>query len=304
MSTVLQDSQLRKLIGSILVDAEESCICAATIVLRMGSQFQFEITREKHNLNDEKPYLKIRPGETVYVTSFEKIDFSEETVQKSYPGKAMYGMLFPTTTMSREGLSLPTTKVDPGYRGRLNWTVRNTSSKDVLLGLKERLYAFKIYLMEESEVPEKYYGDQSGHAYQDSDGIVGSSRKLPVNIDSEMIFETDIDSLDPKQKLKEAGYPFNFIGNELSRVEDSQKKIKKNVKQLEQTIPESVQSKIVKKGLQFFGAIIIVGGFLAGIYERIKFPVPVVIVVSGIVILAGAFAWTNYKGQKGKKESQ
>jgi deoxycytidine triphosphate deaminase len=39
----------------------------------------------------------------------------------------------PTTTMMREGIMQSSTKIDSGFRGTLNWGLRNSSIKDFIL---------------------------------------------------------------------------------------------------------------------------------------------------------------------------
>jgi len=59
-------------------------------------------------------------------------------------------------------------------------------------------------------------GERVNDAYQGSDGIVVSKRKLSVDIPKNKLVESSIEKMDPKLRLKEAGYPFDHISTELT----------------------------------------------------------------------------------------
>jgi len=217
MAEILSDLQLKTCIGSIIVNGSEDCIGPNSIALRLGNRVLFESTQEEMEITKGK-FLSIKPGETVMIASYEKLNFSESEVSKLFPNSMLMGILFPTTTMIREALSLPSTKVDPGYIGVLNWSIRNNSSKPIILGYCQNLFNLRIEKLADFERPTNHYGSREIDVYQNSEGIKRSSRTLPVDIPNDMIIESNIDKLDPVIKLKGAGYPFNFIGSELDAI--------------------------------------------------------------------------------------
>ena len=132
MATILADKEIRKLIGMVLIGADENNINPNGIELRLGKHVHFHSTSEENELGPGL-FLKVSPGETVTISSMEQIDFSRPTVQTVLPNAMLMGFITPTTTMMREGISQVATKVDAGFRGFLNWGLRNGSTKDLIL---------------------------------------------------------------------------------------------------------------------------------------------------------------------------
>jgi hypothetical protein len=130
----------------------------------------------------------------------------------------MMGWITPTTTMMREGISQVTTKIDAGFRGILNWSLRNSSNKDLILQFGEPIYKLTIFLLDHEEAPEVPYGDKAEQQYQDTEGILRSSRRIPSDIPKSKMVSSSFEKLDPQKQLKEAGYPFNHIATELTEL--------------------------------------------------------------------------------------
>lgn len=215
MAEILADKDIGKLMGSVLIGADENLLNPNGLELRLGTSVKFQSTGEVKTVEDGK-FLKIAPGESATIVSYEKINFSSKAVQRIFPDHALMGLITPTTTMMREGVTLAATKIDSGFEGTLNWGLRNSSTKDLILKSKEPIFKLTIFKLGKDESPEKEYGERADDAYQDSDGIVVSKRKLPVDIQKNMLVQSGIEKMDPKLRLKEAGYPFNHISTELT----------------------------------------------------------------------------------------
>ncbi|MCX5865999.1 MAG: hypothetical protein NT009_00765 [Proteobacteria bacterium] len=125
-------------------------------------------------------------------------------------------LITPTTTMMREGISQASTKIDAGFRGNLNWGLRNCSSKDLIIKYGEPIFKLTIFLLTENEIPEMPYGNREADKYQDTNGIKLSARQIPADIPKHKIISSSFDKLDPKKQLREAGYPFDHISTELT----------------------------------------------------------------------------------------
>ena len=91
----------------------------------------------------------------------EQIDFSRPTVQAVLPNAMVMGFITPTTTMMREGISQVATKIDAGFRGFLNWGLRNGSTKDVILQYGEAIFKLTLFVLENDEIPEVPYGERA-----------------------------------------------------------------------------------------------------------------------------------------------
>jgi hypothetical protein len=128
--------------------------------------------------------------------------------------------------LSREGIVAPSTHIDSGYCGTLNWTITNTSSEERKFLFKEKFFRMVIFKLEKDERPEKLYeGD-----YQGEIGYVRSQRKgAPVGMrDNE--WEDAVVEGGPEallENLVKAGYPWHALGNKLKEI-DSQLKMVSN----------------------------------------------------------------------------
>ena len=130
MATILNDAELKKLIGTVIHDGDPISIRPNSYILRLGAKGEFLNAGKLFTLGDAKKGIRIQPGHSVGLTALETVDFSPDTVQKHYHDCALHAFISPTTDLSREGIVAPTTQVDAGYSGTLNWTITNTSSEE------------------------------------------------------------------------------------------------------------------------------------------------------------------------------
>lgn len=252
MAMILPDREIKKLIGTVLEDADEKFINPNGIQLRLGGSVRFLSTNEGKELLEDQ-YLRVSPGEHIIFSSLEKINFSKEAVQSIYPGCALMAFITPTTTMMREGISHASTKIDPGFHGVLNWGLQNNSTKDLSIGYGEPMFKLTIMKLDEREHPDALYGDfPEKDTYQNTDGIKRSSRQIPADIPEDKIVRSGLDKIDPKERLKGAGYPFNHISSELveiqgdfkfisDEVEAIKRQFKKNSLEMEKKIENTSQ---------------------------------------------------------------
>jgi deoxycytidine triphosphate deaminase len=194
----------------------------------LGEAVRFHSTGEEKELQAGQ-YLKVSPGETVVISSLEQIDFTSATVRKHFPESMLMGLITPTTTMMREGITQVATKIDAGFRGILNWGLRNGSTKDLIVAYGEPIFKLTIFLLDKDESPEVAYGEKPEHHYQDSEGITRSARRIPADIPKKHIVSSSFEKFDPKKQLREAGYPFDHIGSELIRLDGKFEMVSKDV---------------------------------------------------------------------------
>jgi deoxycytidine triphosphate deaminase len=228
MAKILADRDIRRLLGAVILDAEEQRINPNGIEIRLGKDVYFQSTGEDKELGPGA-YLKVRPGESVLISSFEDFRFTKEEIQKIFPDCDLMAFITPTTTMMREGIMQAATKVDSGWNGHLNWGLRNSSIKDFVLGFKEPIFKLTIFLLEGEEVPEIPYGERTSDLYQGTQGIARSSRKIPVQIPRSKLIESSVERIDPTRQLQEAGYPFSHIGTELTSLHGKFEIVSKDV---------------------------------------------------------------------------
>ncbi len=218
MAVLLNDVEIKRLLGTVITDGDPSCIRPNAYVLRLGTSGEFLTTGKEFELGVQKKGLRIQPGHSVGVTALETLDFRRETVHKLFPGQDLHAIVSPTTDLSREGIIAPTTQVDAGFHGTLNWTFSNTSNRERRFVFKERIYRLTIFLLEEGEIPEKLYSGD----YQSQTGYVPSKRTgAPVGMkDSE--WEDGQQKGGPEDLLEDlirSGYPWHILGSRLKQIE-------------------------------------------------------------------------------------
>ena len=228
MAKILADHEIKKLFNTVLIGAEEKYLNPNGIELRLGKNVRYYSTGEEKELKDGF-FLKVNPGETVLISSYEKIDFHQETINKIFPNSMLMGLITPTTTMMREGIVQASTKIDAGFRGVLNWGLRNNSTNDLIIQQGEPIFKLTIFLLKKTEMPEIPYGERDRDSYQDTTGIIRSVRNIPADIPKDKLVSSSFDKLDPKKQLREAGYPFDHIGTELTSLHGKFEVVSKDV---------------------------------------------------------------------------
>src|SRR5712692_5543157 len=181
VAKILADRNIRSLIGSVLMEADEKLVNPNGIELRLGKYVLFHSTDEEAELGPGL-FLKVSPGETVAICSMELIDFRADTVKRLLPGSMLMGFITPTTTMMREGISQVATKIDAGFRGILNWGLRNGSIQKLTLQYGEPIFKLTLFALDREESPDIAYGIREKDSYQNTDGIARSSRRIPADI--------------------------------------------------------------------------------------------------------------------------
>ena len=221
MSKILSDRVIKEsIIGKAILNSQDNEINSNGLELRLGNEVRFSSTGEKKTIKDTE-YLVIKPGEKVFISSYEKIDFSKENIEKIFgKGKALVGFINPTTTIMREGISQVATKIDSGFKGNLSWSIRNGSSQEKLIAHGESIFKLTIFLLEsEEEFPDKFYGDDKNHKYQNSEGLEESKRLISSAISQELRVESEDTEKFSLKTLKEMGGAFAHMANELERIE-------------------------------------------------------------------------------------
>jgi deoxycytidine triphosphate deaminase len=224
MSRILKDTEISKLLGSVINPADRESLRPNAYVMRLGAEGEFLNAGKQFELGKKKKGVRIPPGHSVAVTAAETLDFRPETVDGIFPGCGLHGFISPTTDLSREGIVAPSTQVDAGYYGTLNWTLTNSSTVERRFTLHERLFRLTIFLLEKDEVPDKpYAGD-----YQDQHGYVRSRRRgPPVGMRDEEWEDPKMDD-SPEALLEtliKSGYPWNALGQRLKIIDQQFKSV-------------------------------------------------------------------------------
>jgi deoxycytidine triphosphate deaminase len=285
VAKILADKDVRKLLGTVIFNADESRINPNGIEIRLGKYVLFQSTDEEKELGPDT-FLKVLPGESVTISSYETFDFHKEAIGRVFPGCDMMALITPTTTMMREGIMQSSTKIDSGWDGTLNWGLRNSSIRDFILGYCEPISKLTFFLLEGDEIPEIPYGERPQDRYQSVNGIARSTRKIPASIPKRQLVSSSVERLDPNKQLREAGYPFDHIGRELTELQgkwevvsndvvllkgaitEETKKLSDKVDSAQNTVLEKVENLFDRKFYQTAGAII---GCLAIMFGVVTF---------------------------------
>jgi len=235
MPTILSDREISRLLGTVIVDGDAGCIRPNAYVLRLGSKGEFLNAGKEFDIGTKKKGLRIQAGHSVGVTAYETLDFRRDTVNKIYPGHDLHAIVSPTTDLSREGIVAPTTQVDAGFYGTLNWTFTNTSSEERRFIHKERIYRITIYRLEEGETPEHLYAGD----YQEQTGYVRSRRTgAPVGMKEAEWEDGQVKGgpQDLLENLIRSGYPWNILGSRLKEIDQQFKSVTEEYAEIDDSL--------------------------------------------------------------------
>lgn len=322
MARILPDTELKKLIGTVIKNGDEQCVHVNSYEMRVGEEVRFVATGEKKQLSEGK-VLEIAPSETAMICSYEELDFTRVTVNEVFgEGRQLVGLITPRTTMFREGIALITSKVDPGYAGTLNWPVRNDSGKPCKLLYKEHVYKLTLFLLEEDENPSSVYGDdEERDTFHKKIGIVKGSRIIPADIDEGDIVRSSFTKIDKKKRLEIAGPPFSEIGSELVSLDGKivalSEEVKSIVKILEARIGtleddlrkwmhselRELKSDIKQYGIYIFGAATLLFSLLPTLLKGDQTATVVSYVLAGIAgVLVVGFCVKAFRSKPGSQD--
>lgn len=323
MAKILPDKEVRKLLGTVILDADEKRINPNGIEIRLGKSVLFHSTDEEKQIGPDT-FLKILPGESVTISSYEQFVFTKEVIGKVFPGCDMMALITPTTTMMREGIMQSATKVDSGWSGTLNWGLRNSSIRDFILGYREPIFKLTFFLLEGDEIPEIPYGDRPNDRYQNTNGIARSTRTIPASIPKNKIVSSSTERLDPKKQLREAGYPFDHISRELTelhgkfevvsndvlllkdKIEEEAKRLSAKVDEYQKTGLEKVESLFDRKFLTAAGGVVGCGSIMYGAISFLKNQGLTGQTIGVVAIIAGIGVWwlTSFLARRRKNPEQ
>ena len=222
MAELLNDHEIKKILGSIIKEGDEKGVRPNSYVLRLGPTGEFLTTGKEFTLGSgpkEKKGIKVPPGQSVALTSLERIDFARATVEEHFPDCDLHALISPTTDLQREGVVAPTTQVDAGYKGTLNWTLSNSSSEERRFVYKERLFRLAIFKLAKGERPDAVYDG----AYQGREGYVRSERTgAPAGMRA-ADWEDSTTAEGPDALLDrviQSGFPWSALGTRLKAIDE------------------------------------------------------------------------------------
>jgi len=148
MARILSDKEIKKLLDNeIITDGDLDQVRSNSYVFRLGTKVRFFSTNESKE-GEIGNILEINPGDSVLVISMEEVDFASEKIKNLYDKDQLCAFLTPSTTLVREGFQLPSTKIDPGYNGTLNWTIRNSGVEVLKMEMGEPVFKATFFFLQ------------------------------------------------------------------------------------------------------------------------------------------------------------
>jgi len=291
MARILSDKEIEKLLDNeIIVGGDSRQVRSNSYDFRLGKEVRFFSTNERKG-GEIGDILEINPGDSVLVHSLETVDFSDLIISKLYEGHQICAFLTPTTTLVREALQLPTTKIDPGYNGDLNWTIRNSSTNIIQMELGEAIFKATFFLLiEKEELPDKVYGEREERDfYHKKTGLVESKRRLPIDIDrrKKLCVSTKGTELD---RLKQSGFPYDFIATQLQQVGNSLEIVTKDFARIDEKVER--QSRALSQQIDEIEErlLTVIGNKVSEFLGKVNNIVFTKLVLSGVTVLTILFA--------------
>jgi dCTP deaminase len=148
----------------------EDVIDKAAYNLRLGKGVFLSSGEAPLALTDEQPYVTIRPGDYVLLTTYEYLTMPRD----------LLGFITLRYTFKKHGLmNVSGFHVDPGFHGRLVFSVFNVGTNDVVLRFLEPMFMlFVASLREEIEPKKGKHDGQECFSLDDVIAIRGRSASL------------------------------------------------------------------------------------------------------------------------------
>lgn len=153
MSKIMTSNELRKLIqvGEYIIDGNPECVEGIKYDFQLGSRFLKAYFGRPVDFKDIKSPEELKravvePGEVVFVMSREQVALPKD----------IYIQLNPKRSLSQDGIELlGGLTVDPGYKGKLVFGLRNVAGKPYTLKEGTKIVGAHFFKLSENEVVEE-----------------------------------------------------------------------------------------------------------------------------------------------------
>ncbi|MDP3986658.1 MAG: hypothetical protein Q8P81_00335 [Nanoarchaeota archaeon] len=112
---------------------------------------------------DGNKKIILKPGEYFLVTTVEIINSPAEKINydDSLPEGFLIPKVWPRSSLQRGGVSFHATKTDPGYKGQLNFGIKNLGESDFVFELGARMFNVE-YEVVIGDIARAYSGQHQG----------------------------------------------------------------------------------------------------------------------------------------------
>ena len=165
MNAAINDKAIKLLMskGNRIVEPfDELSLQPASIDLKLGNT-SYEYNLDKYILGDkideklinERTFdsLPLESGKVVFVGIHEKISIPENTM----------GIIFPRSSITRLGIQVVSTYMNPGYTGHMPLTIINHTEYQVILKPGIRIVQLSLFFL--NDRPDKLYKDINDKKY-------------------------------------------------------------------------------------------------------------------------------------------
>lgn len=139
-------------------------------------------------------YFEVLPQESVYISSFEKIELNANNVM---------AVLHPRSSIVRRGFITQGGVVDVGYKGHLVIPVLNSTNHSLRLFPGERAYQLLFYKLESELLPEEVVKHGVDSAKYDNSTSANLEARTDNPEEIEFIKKGDMDGLKNKFSIKQ-----------------------------------------------------------------------------------------------------
>jgi dCTP deaminase len=110
--------------------------------LRVGDEYRDHRDFNKTDISD-KDELCLQPGSTVIIETSEFVQFP----------KSRFGHIVPKVSLLQDGLSNTSSKIDPGYYGKLSITVFNLGKRNIFLKKGQKFCTLYVLDVQDGVIP-------------------------------------------------------------------------------------------------------------------------------------------------------
>ena len=165
MNLVLNDRSIKSLFdrGMKIIDPfDEDSLQPASIDLRLGNiHYKYDFNQYVLGENIDKNKVKkevfkeltLESGETAFIGLYEKMTIPDTTM----------GIIFPRSSITRLGIQIVTTYMNPGYSGNMPITIINHTKKSIII--KPNFRVVQLVLLSLSNLPNNLYKDIKDSKY-------------------------------------------------------------------------------------------------------------------------------------------
>ncbi|MBW2090922.1 MAG: hypothetical protein JRI34_02210 [Deltaproteobacteria bacterium] len=182
--TFLSKQSIRDLLYTLIEptlgrdEVDNGALQPSSIELRLGNEVYLSGEKNLVLLGADKKEVAIKPGELAILLTEEKVNIP----------RTLMGFISIRNRYKSMGLiNISGFHVDPGFKGKLTFSVYNAGPNDIILRHGERLFLlFLAKLDRETEIKEPGMHDKQEHILSDSMNMLTGKPVSPLSLDARL----------------------------------------------------------------------------------------------------------------------